>query len=351
LLISNRLERIETFPFRNLRYLAQLALYKNKISYVAEGSLENTNRIYYLQWNDFRTNITQDNMIVCDCSALWLQEYLRSNRPYYETILCGYPIEVRGRRLRSVDITNCTKGLKVSVTPSSEVNYVQSGACLELQCKANQNVDVTWKRIVKGSEQALEEDHSSFCTNKSVDNCGNTDTEGLLVLKDIAAADQGIYVCTATLDNVTSSVIRQIQIGEPPVIKKSPISVVARDPPSYVIFEAAARGNPPPVLKWYHNSNEIDFKNTTKMYLTSNGSLIILGPQFEDNGQYKVVADNGAGSVEAAASLTIYFRSACNRGSGCSNDGQCLPVHYCRCPDGYSGDGCEESQESTLFII
>ena len=50
------------------------------------------------------------------------------------------------------------------------------------------------------------------------------------------------------------------------------------------------------------------------MYLTSTGSLIILGPQFEDNGQYKVVADNGAGSVEAAASLTIYFSKYYNNG-------------------------------------
>ena len=61
--------------------------------------------------------------------------------------------------------------------------------------------------------RALEEDHSSFCTDRSVDNCGNTDTEGLLILKDITATDQGIYVCTATLENITSSVIRQIQIG------------------------------------------------------------------------------------------------------------------------------------------
>ena len=48
------------------------------------------------------------------------------------------------------------------------------------------------------------------------------------------------------------------------MIEKSPVSVLARDPPSYVLFEAAARGNPPPVLKWYHNSNEIDFSNSTK---------------------------------------------------------------------------------------
>ena len=65
----------------------------------------------YRQWNDFRTDITQDNMIVCDCSSLWLQQYLRFNRPYYEYVLCGYPIEFRGQRLRSVDIANCSKHL------------------------------------------------------------------------------------------------------------------------------------------------------------------------------------------------------------------------------------------------
>ena len=43
------------------------------------------------------------------------------------------------------------------------------------------------------------------------------------------------------------------------------------------------------------------------MQMTSTGSLIILGPQFEDNGVYKLVADNGAGSVETSANLAIYF--------------------------------------------
>ena len=43
------------------------------------------------------------------------------------------------------------------------------------------------------------------------------------------------------------------------------------------------------------------------MQMTSTGSLIILGPQFEDNGVYKLVADNGAGSVEISANLAIYF--------------------------------------------
>ena len=45
----------------------------------------------------------------------------------------------------------------------------------------------------------------------------------------------------------------------------------------------------------------------SRMQMTSTGSLIILGPQFEDNGVYKLVADNGAGSVETSANLAIYF--------------------------------------------
>ena len=45
----------------------------------------------------------------------------------------------------------------------------------------------------------------------------------------------------------------------------------------------------------------------SRMQMTSTGSLIILGPQFEDNGVYRLVADNGAGSVETSANLAIYF--------------------------------------------
>ena len=48
----------------------------------------------------------------------------------------------------------------------------------------------------------------------------------------------------------------------------------------------------------------------SRMQMTSTGSLIILGPHFEDNGMYKLVADNGAGSVETSANLSanLWFR-------------------------------------------
>ena len=42
--------------------------------------------------------------------------------------------------------------------------------------------------------------------------------------------------------------------------------------------------------------------------MNQNGSLIILGTEYSDNGVYKAVANNGAGKVEASASLQIYYR-------------------------------------------
>ena len=42
-------------------------------------------------------------------------------------------------------------------------------------------------------------------------------------------------------------------------------------------------------------------------YLNKTGSLIIHEVEYSDSGEYKAVADNGAGVVDASARLHIYF--------------------------------------------
>ena len=42
--------------------------------------------------------------------------------------------------------------------------------------------------------------------------------------------------------------------------------------------------------------------------MNESGSLIILNPEIDNNGDYKAVASNGAGKVEASALLRIYYR-------------------------------------------
>ena len=42
--------------------------------------------------------------------------------------------------------------------------------------------------------------------------------------------------------------------------------------------------------------------------MNDTGSLIVLDVQYSDIGEYKAVADNGAGSIEASASLNILHR-------------------------------------------
>ena len=64
----------------------------------------------------------------------------------------------------------------------------------------------------------VDQNYSTHCIERHVDECGNTDNEGLLTLRNISASEQGIYVYTSTIDNITSSEIRQIQIGGKKII-------------------------------------------------------------------------------------------------------------------------------------
>jgi hypothetical protein len=281
---------------------------------------------------------------------MWLQDYILENRPYYASVYCGGPDDVSGTTgllLSSVSfptLYNCSRDMSLSVTPSSPVIYVQEGSCLTLQCRSSKTDVITWSRL----EQAIDSPTiSGGCDEvKTIDSCGNSDISGLLTIPVVSPEHEGTYVCSSVYDNKTVVESRRIAIGNPPVILKSPQSLRFREPPSYLIFEASADGFPQPKLKWYHNSIEIDFTESSKMYLTVTGSLIIIDPVKQHSGEYKFAAVNEAGIAEVTATLEIYFESSCNRGQGCYNNGSCVPFYYCVCQDGFSGDGCENSDDS-----
>lgn len=61
--------------------------------------------LIYRQWNSV-SDFSQDNRLACDCSSLWLKEYLLRVRPYYETVYCRMQTDdgARGYRLVSAPI-------------------------------------------------------------------------------------------------------------------------------------------------------------------------------------------------------------------------------------------------------
>lgn len=68
-----------------------------------------TNKIISLslrQWNVV-LNFSTDNRLMCDCDAIWLKEYIVTNRPYYASVFCAGPSSARGQRLISTSIGNC----------------------------------------------------------------------------------------------------------------------------------------------------------------------------------------------------------------------------------------------------
>ena len=64
------------------------------------------------QWNA-EIDFSIDNALQCDCSAMWLKEYLLINQPYYQSVLCGGPDDddFRGSYLLTAPLEerNCCK--------------------------------------------------------------------------------------------------------------------------------------------------------------------------------------------------------------------------------------------------
>lgn len=101
----------------------------------------------------------------------------------------------------------------------------------------------------------------------------------------------------------------------------SPQDLRFRDPGVTAVFTVNIIGEPRPVITWYHGNHTVVFNDTRfaivhgmqygvyyspRYFKTDTGSLIIVDAQKADSGYYRVVANNGAGRVEAQAHLLIY---------------------------------------------
>ncbi|XP_037089475.1 basement membrane-specific heparan sulfate proteoglycan core protein-like [Pollicipes pollicipes] len=172
------------------------------------------------------------------------------------------------------------------LTIKPERQTARQGGSAELQCQASDGSaggEVRWSRagqpLPAGAEQA----------------------GGSLLLRNIAPADRGVYVCS--VDGAQSSAIVEVERLEHPVVELYPATsqqVVSGG--SALIQCRVTAGQPEPQLSWTRADGSPLPRSAEQV---SGGVIRFLRVTGEEDGQYVCTATNAAGSARALAILDV----------------------------------------------
>ena len=70
-----------------------------------------------------------------------------------------------------------------------------------------------------------------------------------------------------------------------------------------VSFKVAVRGDPEPMLTWYHEGNELI--SDYSLEIQPDGTLVIASAELRHNGVYTLLARNSSGATERELNLTV----------------------------------------------
>ena len=77
-----------------------------------------------------------------------------------------------------------------------------------------------------------------------------------------------------------------------------------------LVLRCTTSGFPDPLITWHFNTREITVNDAPRLSVTPDGYLIINGVVANDNGIYRCVATNVAGSDMGTVNLTIHGKTA-----------------------------------------
>ncbi|XP_076093735.1 hemicentin-1-like isoform X1 [Mytilus galloprovincialis] len=128
-----------------------------------------------------------------------------------------------------------------------------------------------------------------------------------LTIDVVDIRDAGMYKCVVQNEAGQSEVEFNVKVQVPPRIDEEGIDtnpeVVTGDPHT---LSCPARGRPPPDITWYKNGQIIDFTSDSNLELKSRGrQLYFKEVQLKDDGVYKCLAVNEAGSIEQKYDLDV----------------------------------------------
>ncbi|XP_071176932.1 peroxidasin-like isoform X1 [Mytilus edulis] len=300
-LYQNELEEIERDVFADTQNLEQLFLHSNKIKHLPDGLFSQTNNLQRLRLDD--------NPVDCGCKMHWLYQLLHDrNRNVQGAVTCKGPPTFAGRALNTLDENDfqCDERTLIIednrnsntrpqiITEPSAVN-VTFGNTAYFVCRAEgtPRPEITWLH----NEYQL--DFSDPRINQLED--------GTLMIYNTKESDRGDYQCMAR--NPSGEVkakkvqLRYSEAEVSPRFVATPQDVTTSVGNS-VQLTCQATGHPEPQIQWTKNGNQLSPSN--RISVMSNGDLHVNNVHTEDQGLYRCTGVNSAGSIGAAARISVH---------------------------------------------
>ncbi|KAM5220960.1 neural cell adhesion molecule L1 isoform 2-T2 [Ctenodactylus gundi] len=152
------------------------------------------------------------------------------------------------------------------------------------------------------SVQWLDEDGTTVLQDKRFFPYAN----GTLSIRDLQANDTGRYFCQAANDQSNVTIVANLQVKEATRIIQGPRSAIEKKG-SRVTFTCHASFDPSlqPHITWRGDGRDLQELGDSDKYFIEDGSLVIHGLNYSDQGNYSCVASTELDEVESRAQLLV----------------------------------------------
>ncbi|KAG7210321.1 hypothetical protein KM043_011860 [Ampulex compressa] len=174
--------------------------------------------------------------------------------------------------------------------PSQQVAIVGSNVTLECAANGYPKPTVFW--LKDGVAIDLTSLNSRYCKTAA----------SSLVISNIQEEDDGSYQCRAENEVETLDAVAEVIVQVPPKFLKKPADKVASENQD-LEFECEIYGKPEPKVTWLKNGERITL--SAYWQIVNGNNLRINGLLAIDAGIFQCIGINPAGSIQAAARLTI----------------------------------------------
>ncbi|XP_078657933.1 uncharacterized protein LOC144903538 [Branchiostoma floridae x Branchiostoma belcheri] len=321
-LYNNHIQTIPSNLLTNLLQLTDLRLSDNNITVFPFEDLSNIQRLSYLHLHnnqmttlpsmayDLLSSISDvnidNNPWQCDCRMVDFRQKMNGARPFENQINCSHPDHLSGLKLIDINpedlFTNCQEPTIVRFEKSK--NYILAqGENLHLLCQASgiPTPDIT-VILPSGLNATVESDGKV-----------TVDVNGTITIKDVTAADAGLYACIATSPVGYTNAILVVNIHvvyeEPTIVGflSSEDNPLVEGETLRLVCEAS--GIPTPDITVILPSGlNATVESVGKVTVDLNGTITITNVTAADAGLYVCVATSPVGSKLSTLYIEVFYK-------------------------------------------